>query len=240
MSGFLYFVPGKKHVDDKVLEEAGIKAIGKAEGLSFIGIERGPEGESGILFLAGPVSSDRKAPRIGYYPAQQTWQSCNHGKFWLGYETSHRPEPADLVREEMIAGHQVTLADGHDWMVPLARVFPKGTALPQALVLGPDGELVTESLPQFAKLSQDAERVFEWHIGEDVTMNLQEAWDAAIRALAQNYRLDKWEVSMLRLLTDANVTETLLALIDGPEIKAFINSKKKDEDTDSLSDGDRV
>lgn len=239
MSTFLYFIPNQKHVDAKALDDAGITALTSADSLSFVGVERGPEGQPGILFTASAKNADAKMPRIGYYPKQQTWQACNHGQFWLGYENSNPPHPASLQRDEFIDGHQVKLADGNEWTVPLARSFPAGSALPAALVLGPDGELITEALPEFAKLSQQAEQVFEAYVGEGEDIDTKNGWEIAINALSQNYRLSAWEISHLRLLSTNNWIDILTALIDGPEIQAFLESKKKDEDTASLSAGEQ-
>jgi hypothetical protein len=195
-------------------------------------VQAGPGGENGKIYTNGKG-------RTGYYPDDQVWDEVAIDKadsYWLGID-GDTLAPADLERDELIAGHLVTLEDGHDWLIPVARCFPAGTNLPEALILGPGGELVSEILPRFAKFAGDAERVYE-ALGDGEDMSLTDGWDIAVRALSLNYHLDRHEVSFLKLLTTTNMTMILRAIIDYPTIEVAIERHKKDKKKESLQDSD--
>lgn len=196
-------------------------------------VQGGPGGENGTIYTNGKG-------KTGYYPKEQEWMEVagESGCYHLGVDRDPLA-PADLERDELIAGHLVTLEDGHDWLIPVARCFPAGTNLPEALILGPDGGLVSEILPRFAKFAEDAERVYA-ALGDGEDMSLTDGWDVAVRALSLNYHLGRHEVSFLKLLTTTNMTLILRAIIDYPTITAAIEDHKKKEslqDSDSLNDG---
>jgi len=238
MAAFLYFLPGRRDVSRESVESAGITAVDDLSSVSFCETERGPDGGAGIIFAVEPKTEGGKLPKVGYYPKNQQWSSCNNAKFWLGVSTEHKPTPEDLLKTESIAGHSVVLADNNLWTVPLARSFPSGSALPKALVLGPNGELVVESLPEFAKISEIADEVYNSLLGESDSIDVTKGWDMSIQSLSLNYRLSKWEASALKILSTRNVTEVLEALVDVPSIKAQIDSEKKRQlNTDSSKGG---
>ena len=71
------------------------------------------------------------------------------------------PNDADLARPKQLAGHNVTLADGRPWLVPIARAYGEEdgdlrwfVALPQRSVLGADGRWTEgDVLPRSGRLS---------------------------------------------------------------------------------------
>lgn len=238
MSTFLYYIPHVVTVSADDVKRVGITALDKLESVGWCSVERGPDGNPGCVFACQPDTDAGELPRIGFYPASQAWSPANAGSFWLGYEPARKPRPADLQRAEFIGGHVAELDDGNAWTVPLARAFGSGVSLPQALVLGPNGELIAEALPKFARLGATAERVFTAFLDDGEDLTVAECWDIAVIALAQNYRLSKWEVSALRLLTTDNVQTVLGHLIDLPAIIERAKAQKKSQlDSDSLSVG---
>lgn len=239
MAAFLYFLPGRRDVSRDSVESAGITAVDDLSSVSFCETERGPDGGAGIIFAVEPKTEGGKLPKVGYYPKTQQWQSFNKGKYWIGYVQALPPFPADLRKTEVIDGHHAMLDDGNDWLIPIARVFGTGSALPQSLILGPDGELVTESMPAFSKLSKQAERVFSAWLDDGEDLTLQECWNIAVIALQQNYRLSGPEISLLKLLNTNNVQTVIGHLIDMPTIREAVrNQKKSQEDTETMKDGD--
>lgn len=239
MASFLYFIPNKQAVTLDDLTAAGITAIESLQSVGFCNTERGPSGGAGVVFAVEPVSPKGKLPKIGHYQNRQQWISCFGGQFWLGFETDNQPTPDDLQKAEMIAGHAITLEDGQEWTIPVARAFGRGSQLPQALILGDDGQLVVESLPKFAELSQQAERVFDAFLNDGEDLTLQDCWNIAVLALQQNYRVSGWELSALRALNTDNVQTVLGHLIDMPTILAAAQEQKKSHsDGDSLNAGD--
>lgn len=244
MAGLLYFLPSETDTKE------ALGGIAKGCQVESGRANSGPGGSPGaVVFLSFPTSPREGRPLVGYYPKKQTWHSAGSPGVFVGYETDNPPNPEDLARPEMIDGHFVRLADGKDWLVPTARIFPQGSRLPKALILGPGGELISESLPRYASISRQADRVwaeFERSIdGNDPAesekpLTVQDQFDIAIEALSINYRLSKWEASALRLLTTDNVVKIIQALIDVPTLievaKAHTEALKK-KDLASILDG---
>lgn len=265
MSGFLYFVEGFNGNPQRLFAPLGLRDVfGDDSGyVGPAGDALGPDGLRGRLFgLARDVTPDRAK----FDAAAQTWRraapprgtkgqgdeetagdaagvdsAARHG-LWIGFWNDDRPTAAQLARDEQIAGHRVRLGDGGDWLVPTARVFPLGTRLPESLVLGPDGELVREAIPRFARISRMAEQVWAdlETMGQGGEITLREGWDIAAAALSVNYRVGINEVSALGLLTTANLfhmrgPSVLGAFVDWPAVMKAMGAQKKtaaDSETD--------
>jgi hypothetical protein len=242
MSKFLYFIPHLKGVNDEEIKKAGI--LENSTGLTFEyrQVNNGPDGNGGVVFGFNGASSI-SSKHIGFFPDKQEWSKCNDGKFWLGVMKDDLPTPEGLRRIEQIHGHNVKLEDGKEWTVPLARVFPAGTCLPEALILSESGEVIREIIPRYAKFGAKVDRVwkeFQRQLDPDEhtkesnePLSDQEEFDVAVEALAINYLVSKWEVAKLRLLTTENLTRILYAVIDIPTIREVVASynesaKKKD------------
>ncbi len=187
-------------------------------------VQKGPGGQNGTIFSDG-------SGKTGFYPDMQEWVAVDD--YYVGVDRD-TITPSDLARPEIVDGHFVRLEDGNEWLIPCARVFPSGTRLPESLILGPDGQLVSEVLPRFAEFSKDADRVYDFFLGEyDILQG--DAWNIAVKALNINYRIDKHEVSLLKLLTTTNITKIMKAIIDYPAVEEA--AKKKLQDDGSLNDG---
>lgn len=190
----------------------------------------GPDGGAGYV-----VADHDK--HVGYYPKKQQWRQGQNKNYWLGFDGP--VDPKDLQKKELIDGHYITLNDGNQWLIPVARSFPTGTRLPQVLLLGPNGELISESLPAYASFSQEMERVWDVFTDPDnnEALSMEEAWKIAVNALSINYHIQGEEVSFLKILTTNNVTDILKAVVDIPTL--LEKSKKKAEDDDSLNAGEQ-
>jgi len=200
-------------------------------------VQGGPGGHSGVIYTNG-------TGKTGYYPNEQTWVAVadadsENNSYWLGVD-GDPVTPADLERDELIDGHHVILEDGNDWLIPTLRCVPSGSNLPEALILGPNGELVRKQLPRFASYYKDAEQIYAVYIdGEEILW--QDAWDIAVKVLSLNYHLGRHEVSLLVLITDTILHDILKAVIDYPAMIAAVDAAKKKEaqlqDSDSLNAG---
>jgi hypothetical protein len=208
----LYFVP------------KGSKAKAPDHCTTYREVQTGPGGLGGLVYS----NDDGKT---GYYPDSQSWSQAE--EIWIGVDRDPI-KPESLLRKEIIGGHSVRLEDGNDWIIPVARAFPSGTRLPEALILGPDGQLISEVLPRFAQFSTDANRVYDALAG-DGEMSVVDAWEIAVKALGFNYYIGRREVSLLKLLTTANIIEILKAIIDYPTVMEAL--KKKAPDAGSMSAG---
>ena len=241
MAGLLYFIPKRDGITEDVLLEVDAtvlienKYVARPAGT-------GPGAEHGIVCVPKAEYQGSTSPRPGYYPNEQKWESVNGGKFFIG--TAGDVIPKDLLRKECIDGHYVKLGDGNEWLVPVARRFPIGIVLPEALVLGPDGELVREVLPRYTKYSNQAERVWDYwqyenKLSEEEKEPLTdiEAFEMCCNILSLNYMIDRWAVSLFRLFTTENIRLILEAFIDIPTLvkscEEYRDSelKKKDAET---------
>ncbi len=256
MAGFLYFLPGAASANARILQTAGLADVLTGATLDTRGVSgSGPSGSQGIMlapklggsFFGPPPPSLGTMPKIGYFRETQEWQEAPGGKYWLGRETAEPVLPADLARNEMIGGHLVKLADEKQWLIPVARAFPHGIVLPQALRLGPDGELVGDTLPKYIGFSKRAERLWDvWNAAmkeleagktPEPQLDVQEQWDITAEALAINYRINAMGMSMLGLINIGTpvLWKILQAIIDVPTILAEAaamaddGEKKKDE-----------
>lgn len=224
MGAFLYFLPAppdKQSVSPPDLTAAGLGYV-MDEGRSFTAIatSAGPNGGSGILI--GFVGDDGGEPALRFNADSQAWRKSGDGKFWVGLQNdADKPGPNDLARKRVISGEPVKLRDGNEWIVPICLSIVRGSTLPQALVLGEDGQTWTlESLPEFVKLCKDAETVWaafrqstEKGDGK-VRMDGQESPRIAADALCVNYRIGPLEISLLKLWSTNEMWDVLKVIVD--------------------------
>ncbi|MGR3218599.1 MAG: hypothetical protein ACUZ8H_02115 [Candidatus Anammoxibacter sp.] len=247
-SRFLYFIPQLQGASKDDIKRAGIlNNIKDLPEVEFCGVQNCHEGKPGVIigFTHNHKPEEKNCP-VGYFPDTQEWKKSVNGKFWVGVYKDQKPTPSDLIKKEAIRGHYVKLQDGNEWLIPLARVFPEGSPLPHALVLGENGEIIQEALPEYAKFSKIGERIYrEFKIqckleeaAEGYTYLTQvEEWDAVTEALGINYYIDGEEISLLKLLTTANIAKIFQAIIDVPTMtaiaKAQVEAGKKKVDADT-------
>lgn len=236
MAGFLYYIPGAPSGSKSALEKCGLADVfGKADSPWFRVDRGGPDGGGGALVA---LKQFRPEP-FKYAPEFQAWRAEPGGRYWIGYVKTDPPRPEQLQRREFIAGHPVTMEDGSVWTVPIARSFTRGMTLPQSLSLGPNGELIAESLPRFVGISAKAERVFErirfessmvaqgiteWPEGDAPypPLTYSEGFQIAVESLTLNYHVNGAVLSCWPspLLTTDNVFSAALALIDWPGLES--------------------
>lgn len=223
---FLYFIPGVPVVSEKTLKDTGLIDVISHNYEHRTISANGPDGLSGVIFWTQPQGS----ADLLYKPDKQSWIKSNNGRFYLGYYKDSRPSEQELGRERQIDGHKVTLSDGSQWLVPMARVFPRGTKLPGSLILGPDDEVYTEPLEKYVEFSNLAEDL--WHdisvrlkfVDGTETMSIADELKLAHKALNINYHIGADEINLLRLMTTENQQDVELAVVDGP---SFFNWLKK-------------
>ena len=235
MASFIYFIPGVQGLLRGQVKRYGLAyAFPASAPFATRRLDPGPAG-GGVLVAT--TSED-----CHYNADAQTWQDC--GRYWLGYETEKPPGPDDLKRPEQIDGHRVMLADGNEWLIPVAREMRGKTKFPKRLAIGPDCKWVTVPMPEYAALFKRAEEVFDAYMeggeGKEVTIaDLNFFCDA----LALNYRVSAREVSALGLLTTANQVQAVGAVIDWPTLLEAAESmekhKKKVDATTSPNGGEQ-
>ena len=173
VAGFLYYLPDRQQVPSfEDLKTAGlgyafdVGADADQKSLAHRGVQGGPDGGKGILVAS--VSADQRA--IGYHPDRQTWRKLagkSQHRVWVGHDKENPPAPADLVRAELLPGHEVKLADGHHYTIPVAR----------GIAAGDNGELSGwyHALPR----SVDLDDAGQWTYG-DVLPRYRWLWELAL------------------------------------------------------------
>ena len=233
----LYFVPGAKR--SITYAEVCALSIGHAFEGRFAASEvfDGPTGTAGVV-----LSHDALRWLPAFYRERQTWRSVPGSTAWVGRYDDLPLEPAHLLRRDALRGHLVTLADGQEWQIPVARGASEREGelvcyvnLPQYTEVDDAGEWREGAIvPRYAELWQHA---CDWWDtlrgarvegeGDETQAGLSFAGlhDAALAALAANYRLGKPEASLLRLFTKPHAVEVLKALVDWPTVAEFLKKK---------------
>ena len=174
----------------------------------------GPGGFSGVMLCAIPP--EREAPRIHFVPEFQEWTEVIPEKLWIGTDTEHPIEPADLARKRHHAGYEIELAD-QTWMVPVIRNPEGGTGLPQDWNVGPGGEVTETIQAQYEKVWEEWVSVVAVFFSEvdpapaDVfQMDRDEAMLRCLDVLSINYRFDRHEQNLLHLIS-SETWQTILS-----------------------------
>jgi hypothetical protein len=237
----LYFVPGGTlGVDRPQLIEAGIGYAFEGPTIGRRQVTCGPSGNPGLIMAADPPED----AAVGYYPDRQRWQAIAGSAAWVGLETERPPTPDELSRAQPLRGHWIGLADDQQYLVPTARCWVEEDGelrwvhgLPRTSQLDAEGRWSAgEILPRYATLWQYAVRWEEARFGVSLDeptkpikdaqeLSFQDAHQAAVVALAANYRLGPTEVSLLGLLTAELAVTVLDALIDLPTREAWVKKK---------------
>jgi hypothetical protein len=189
------------------------------------------EGTSGAMLCVN--TAGQPPPRFGYFPDFQTWALVrNDPPLWIGVDREHPPTPEDLARPVRVSGHDVRLADGHTYHVPVIRSPARNTLLPQDMYRGPDGQFQTGIRPDYLPLWERSARVWDMIYGEeDETREMRyvEILDHCLAILGVNYRVGHAEQAALRLVSTQNdVWEALFAAaVDVPLIEEVLRAEKK-------------
>jgi len=247
LGGLLYYIPGASGSLDRDAAEAA--GIGHAfAGTSISSREcGGPDGGRGqVVGVDGSL--------VGYFPDRQTWTLAAWlgDGVWIGVDGDVEPE--SLERDEIVPGHLVTLADGRQWRIPVARMVSEVgafVALPTRRSLDESGKWVAgEVVERYSRLWDYASRYWDAVFGSaqevadsdgeervSLTFDFDGQTDAAVEALSANYRIGKGEASALEILDDGSVSAILNALVDIPSL---VELKKKRASDDSGSSGGRA
>lgn len=232
MSSLLYFVPDKK----AGLSANEIREIGLDYALDGpVHQQTVSDGPGGV----GVVLADARhcdPGRVRYVADEQEWLKIPAG--WLGRWKGETMEPSDLIRAKPLDGHFVELADGRQWLCPVARthVIQQDKvrwehALPVCVGMDENrrwspGEVVPQyrrlweiSLAWWdAKMSATAP---DAEVGDTIRMDFEGIHTIAAECLAVNYRLGSDEISLLGLFDTDSARKILDALIDLPTVIAL-------------------
>lgn len=163
-------------------------------------LNNGPDGRSGILFGWGALGK-----MTAYLPASQEWIRCTPcgdlpgGRAWIGWDKDAPPSPETLARKKQLAGEHLLLADGREWLIPVAQHLPKLMKLSQET-----GQVTSVVAPQYKAFLQDAWNTLAKFMERDgeVYIDYQVGFSAAVRVLAMNYRICRDLADALGILGD--------------------------------------
>ena len=152
MSGFLYFLP--ECVDPPDLAALAKVGLGYAFEVPPAYTIKG--GGSGPGELSGMLVGDGND--LVYDPARQTWSALPIADCRLpiriGMWNDRPPTPEELVRRKMLPGLSITVGDGREWIVPIARRWVSDAAeggwfnaLPHRWGLDEGGQLPMQHFP---------------------------------------------------------------------------------------------
>jgi hypothetical protein len=223
MSGFLYYVVGRKTMTLKALDAQGLGYIAAEAGPEWAATAQGPDGAAGVIFsLPGRMGAALSPSAVG----ECRWEKYpGREDVWLGWNPKAPPAPIDLVRSTVVPGHPVKLSDGNEWLVPVARRLAGRTELPCSVAW--DGKTWKQGqvLERYRELWEEACRLWDEITGaKAATIRLETSLDFAARALAVNYRLGPAEISALQLFDTESEGRMVLAVVDWP---AFEELEKK-------------
>jgi len=248
MAGFLYYVSGHQGT----LSLDGVRNLGLGYAFdaapSCANVE-GPDGKRGTVFAA----LDRAgAPPLGYNAKTQTWRRVPRpdkaipaAQVWVGSVMDDPPTPSILGRPAMLDGYPVTLPDGNQWLVPVARRYADDAGevgwymtLPRYLDYTDDGKFVEGGVQrQYQRLWATAEEFVKYmgetiqqvKTGDPMQLDLQAHFRDAVTAVQTNYYVAEVELAMLGALSTESATQIMLTLIDWFTFQDIIDKKKLSE-----------
>lgn len=212
---FLYYMPGARSQADAetMFAQHGLRKSIQADNLMISECSEGPDGDNGVI-------CGHRAPGlpIAYRPEDQRWNECDGGKFFVGYWTEHKPEPAALVRDRrIIDGNEV-----EGWTVPLVKPVIGPTRLPHTQRLESDGTVTHTPLSRYVSLLDKVDAMYEaLQEHNQIDMDDEDAYAFAGELLNVNYYVGKWEISALAP-TNIFLQDVLFASFDLPHIPEFV------------------
>jgi len=240
---FLYFIPGLVSVNAAKLVDVGLSHIvDQPQDLVAREAIRGPNGGGGCVFTSSRSVAEN---RVGHYPDKQTWQKFD--KFWIGKFNDEPTEIKRLERAELQRHHTWKDWQGNAWKIPIARKWQSfdgrlvpACVLPNYLQLNEQGEWVFGGiLPHLARL---------WDFAVEFQDKRMKAADIAIEknqstyefelpglnevietVIAINYRVSKFEISLLKVLQVDSAGEIMRLVVDDPGLEEL--QKKTEADS---------
>lgn len=205
MAGLLIYIPGRHGQNPEMLRDVGLGALLTSDdsGPSFAAvINNGPDGGAGALAFWDALSQDR-VPRPTINKESQVWQAAKPcgdlqaGRFWLGYEKSRPPTPECLSRRHQHPGEAVTLNDGNEWLIPVARQLPRVLGLDES---GNVGSRVDDSYREFFEQAYAIFDLFDLTGDGNATLPHKDGYEFASLALSINYRVNRDVCDFLGLI----------------------------------------
>lgn len=236
---FLYYYPGNGPIPDELRY-----VITESEPYHRRAVMHGPLGRpAGTIFAM--ESLDPGIVKLD--EAFQAWKPFpGDSQLCVGLPNSIKPDPQQLTRPAMLRGHVVKLADGTNWLVPIARAFDIGSeqmflALPIALEYECStgrwiaGGVETQYRAFFDLAQSHAQKRWEMLGQGQLQFDDPDADKLALAALQTNYRISHLELSFFTgAYTPRTRQQVLDAILDIPTWMEW-HRKKKEVASDGTS-----
>lgn len=207
----------------------------------------GPDGKSGVMYQQNPTAQSLK-----YVPEKQTWKRIPNTEAFVGVWNDNPPKPEDLIRFDATPGSFITLGDGNEWLIPVARFEcdnENAGNLAPMIDVDEFGNVIPGGFnPTQAKLNQMAERLaLSFIAGFDALVKDNSPhpvfrFDIDDRdpfdILAANYRVSPAEIVLLQLFKwrDNAFKDVVKVFIDSDTF-IQIQLKKKASEQNSTDAG---
>jgi hypothetical protein len=229
MRRFLYFIEGLQgqQTRESVLRAVQHLVYAFPTGCPFTAVEcvAGPGGAAGVVCAYGDAHGCKydKAAAVD-------WIAAGPGvRLGVPRDPAERPGPDELGRYRRHAdGTTVTLGDGRGWIVPVIRFLNGNTGLPRILAVGPDGDALWQVRPEFVDLFHAARNIMDRVLeGGGAAYSAADLLWFATETLGVNYRMSKFEIAALGLITSETVKEIADAALDGETTRRLLDELKK-------------
>jgi len=235
MSVFLYYIPGQKPTRE-TLKKLGLEYLVGKGNPDARGVNKGPDGKPGYIFLPDTTLVKEKIPARGYWEEKQEWH--DFGEYWIGIDKNLKPGPEGMIRAGVgeLRGYQVELGDEREWFIPVARLLDGSTPLPKRLVWKDEnwqeGEVVAKYTELFNHALKFADQLLTTEFSE---VTFEYTANVATLALSFIYRIGPAEISVLELLNTHNEYDIILSIIDYPRVLELAKKKRADIEQCSTS-----
>jgi hypothetical protein len=170
-----------------------------------------PDGGQGVIFYwidhGNPLNNPRHmGPHqdIDWTPAKPKGE-LPAKRFWLGVCHGQQVTPNALLRAGNIGGDLLTLDDGQQWLIPVAKMLPRKFDLDET------GAPILVVKTKYQEFYEQAERnyrvLMRQSVDEDISM--PEMWAFAERILNYNYRVTAEVIAWLGLLGEVSIINLL-------------------------------
>lgn len=201
------FLPAGDHPTDlrAALRRVGLETL-HDDGLSLERCEvlaNGPDGGSGTVIGWG-----RPNTLTAYRKDSQEWHRCAPcgdlagGRAWIGWDKSDPPTPENLARKVQLSGERIKLADGREWLIPIARQLPK------IMGLDPEsGRVASVVAPQYRAFLEEAWATLATFVDREgkIYIEYEPGFAAAVRVLSMNYRMTRDLAAVLGMIGDSDL-----------------------------------
>jgi len=228
MAEYMIHVPGRKAGQTHgLLAELGLDGLADKQNMTWLD-SPGPAGD-GLLGSWCNIGQGNSASVMAFQPELQRWEAgpggrdLPAGRFWLGQEIRRPVQPHDILRVETHRGRWVALADGNQWLIPVARHLPHSWGLDEA------GDVCRKPKQPFAAFCGSAGAIFlelTQRVAGAMPLTLSCEWSYVCQALAINYKLTPEVISFLGLLDDDAAAAVAAATIELDLIEQVADEKK--------------